>query len=146
MQAQLRIFAAKEIMAHPDRYPSAGAKPTDTANTIATAGVPVDSTPIFAFAQTLAVELRIWKYITSGRMNEQCEYEDSFEYKLNIIRPLPLNRKKQGPLFVAWLHLRDEHYKYLKPRVAPPESWVRLAAGQVLQRNHRSNQFCCPKT
>ena len=83
--------------------------------------MPVDSTAIFALAQTLGVELRIWKYIISGRIDEQCEYEDSFEYKLNIIRPLPGNRKKQGPLFVAWLHLRHEHYEYLKPLVAPPE-------------------------
>ena len=127
VQAKFRLFAAKEVIAHPERYPGAGPKPKDTANAIATAEVPANSTAIFALAQTLDIELRIWKYEKLGRVGEDGEYAEAFAYTLNIIRPLPSKGKKQTPKHTAWLHLRDEHYEYLKPRVAPPAGWMRLA-------------------
>ena len=119
VQAQFEIFAAKEVTAHPDKYPGAGAKPTDTANTIAPAGVPADSPAIFA----------LWT-------REQCEYADFFEYNFNIIRPLPSNRKTQGPLFVAWVHLHD-----LESLVAPPESWLWLASYWSPANDEEASQY-----
>ena len=89
--------------------------------------MPANSTAIFALAQSLETELRIWKYEKLRQVGEDGEYAESFVYTLNIIRPLPIKGKKQTPKHIVWLHLKDEHYEYLKQRVTPPADWNRLA-------------------
>ena len=75
-------------------------------------------------------------FLPCGRANKQCEYADFFEYNFNIIRPLPSNRKTQGPLFVAWLHLHD-----LESLVAPPESWLWLASYWSPANDEEASQY-----
>ena len=119
LQAQLRLLASKELANNPSRYFAPG---DDRASTVpsqtASAGVWADSVSLSALCQASQVELRIWGF--SAKENR---------WALYILSPYKASKPKNTP--VIWLHLKDQHYQWLKPKdsLNPNlvDSWVRHA-------------------
>ena len=119
LQAQLRLLASKELANNPSRYFAPG---DDRASTVpsqtASAGVWADSVSLSALCQASQVELRIWGF--SAKENR---------WALYFLSPFKTTKPKSAP--VIWLHLKDQHYQWLKPKDCLNsdlvDSWVRHA-------------------
>ena len=97
MQAELRMQAAKEIKAHPERYPAALPDADGFAKKVTKAGEWAESMALMALARACRVEIRIFAKSSSG-------------WHLYQLKPA------KRPSRVTWLVLEDEHYRWCKPK------------------------------
>jgi hypothetical protein len=97
LQTELRISAAKEIKAHPERYPAALPSADALAKEVVKNGVYADSMSLMALARACRLELRIFAKGESG-------------WDLYVLRPC------KKPSNVTWLVLEDCHYRWCRPK------------------------------
>ena len=119
LQAQLRLLASKELGENPSRYFAPGdGRSSSVPNETATAGTWADSVSLSALFQASQIELRIWGFCAKDN-----------RWVLYILAPFQPAKPKHTP--VVWLHLKDQHYQWLKSKDGISsdlvDTWVRSA-------------------
>ena len=124
VQQTLRLKAGAEVLNNPDKYVICDGTHQSFTKALMVPGSYANGTSLLALAQYLDTELRIWTFGNVAATGQP----ERLQYTLYAIRPVAASRKKKNePKMLIWMHLKDQHYEFLKPVKELPSHWDSLA-------------------